>query len=227
MNGTGIRNTILSSALALGLAAFAGCARVDTGPLVTQTRDVPPFTSIELRGAARLDVLVGEAQSVVVEADEDSLQALSTTVHGKQLVIDTRDRGFWMREGERHVRITVPTLERVALNGAASGSVHGLSGGSAALILSGAGEFEASGTVERLVANVNGAGNMDLAHLVAGDAKVVVNGTGNIQVQASERLDATVNGVGNIEYVGRPRDLNTAIHGVGSIEQSDRGGARN
>jgi hypothetical protein len=213
----------------LALLAFTllgACTRVE-GPLVTQTRDVPPFTSIELRGSAQLDVLVGEAQSVTVEADEASLRELRTTVNGERLVIDTRERSFWMRDGESRVRITVPNLEALALNGATTGSVHGLAGEKASLILSGAGDLEVSGSVGRLIANVNGAGNLDLAHLVAGDATVVVNGTGNVRVQANDRLDATVNGVGNIEYLGKPRDLETAIHGVGSIEPRESATAAN
>jgi hypothetical protein len=48
-----------------------------------------------------------------------------------------------------------------------------------------------------------------------------------VKVQASERLDATVNGVGNVEYLGKPRDLKTAIHGVGSIEPSERAATAN
>jgi hypothetical protein len=71
--------------------------------------------------------------------------------------------------------------------------------------------------VESLNALVNGAGNLDLRRLAAAQARVVVNGTGNVDVDASDRLDATVNGVGNIEYQGKPKVLNTAIHGIGSI----------
>lgn len=200
------------------LSTLAACARVE-GPLTTETRDVAPFTSVELRGSATVDVLIGQAQSLVVEADENGLRHLRTEVRDGRLVIDTRDRAFWLRDGELRVRLTVPQLDSLALNGAARASVHGFAGGNTSLILSGAGDLEASGTLDRVVAQVNGAGNLDLAHLSATDANVAVNGTGNIKVSASGRLDAAVNGVGNIEYLGKPRDLNTAIHGVGSIEQ--------
>ena len=199
------------------LACLSACTRVE-GPRVTQTRDVEPFTSIELRGSAQLDVLVGAAQSIVVEADEQGLAELRTRVNGSRLVIDTRDRSFWVRNSEFRIRVTVPEMTSLELNGATNASVTGFAGGKTSLILSGAGQIEASGTIDHVVAMVNGAGSLDLGHLVAHDAAVTVNGTGNVKVQASGRLDATVNGVGNIEYLGKPADLNTAIHGVGSIE---------
>jgi hypothetical protein len=196
----------------------SACSRVE-GPHVTQTRQVEPFTSIELRGAAQLDVLVGEAQSVVVEADEEGLRALRTSVNRDRLVIEMNNRSFWMQSPELKVRITVPQLTSLALNGATNASVSGLAGGNTALILSGAGNLEASGTLDRLVAQINGAGNLDLARLAASDAQVTLNGTGKATVQATGRLDATVNGVGNIEYIGKPHDLKTSINGVGSIKE--------
>jgi hypothetical protein len=198
------------------IVTLGSCSRVE-GPHITQTRTVEPFTSLELRGSAELNVLVGEAQSVVVEGDDEGLQHLRTSVQGDRLIIDTHDSHFWMRDGQFKIRVTVPQLRALALNGATDATVNGFSGGNAELILSGAGRVEASGTIDRVVAVVNGAGNLDLAHLVATDAAVTVNGTGNVKVQASGRLDATVNGVGNVEYLGKPRDLNTAIHGVGNI----------
>ncbi len=164
-------------------------------------------------------MLVGEAQSVVVDSDEQGLRTLRTSVHRGRLVIDTNDHAFWLRDAEYKVRITTTQLESLALHGATSASIHGLSGGKTKLILNGAGEVEASGTVDEVIAQVNGAGSVDLEHLVATDADVSVHGTGNISVQATGRLKAEINGVGNIEYLGKPRDLDTAIHGVGSIEQ--------
>jgi putative autotransporter adhesin-like protein len=209
--------TLGSLAATLTLLLLApSCTRVQ-GPPVSQTRDVEPFQSIELRGGATIDVLVGEKQSVVVQADGEGLDELRTRVADGTLVIDTQSRFFWMRNPEVKVRITVPELQRLVANGAVKASLNGYAGGETALVLSGAGDIEASGTVDTLRVMVNGAGNLDLRHLAARDARVVVNGTGSVEIDASDRLDATVNGVGNIRYQGKPKMLNTAIHGVGSI----------
>lgn len=194
------------------------CARVDDGPKVSESRSVGEFSAIDLRGAGQLDVLIGQPHSVTVEASADTLKDLETRVQGDRLVIDARDESFWVRNGAYHVRITVPRLDSLVVSGATDASLHGFSGGNTKIVVSGAGDLEASGTVDSLEAVTNGAANLNLSQLAATSARVVVNGAGNAKVQASGRLDATVNGVGNIEYLGSPSDLRTAINGVGSIK---------
>ena len=44
-----------------------------------------------------------------------------------------------------------------------------------------------------------------------------MNGAGRLLVHATHSLDAKLNGVGSIRYVGEPVSLRTEINGVGSI----------
>lgn len=44
-----------------------------------------------------------------------------------------------------------------------------------------------------------------------------VNGAGQMDVLATRRLEAQLNGVGSIVYAGNPPELVTTINGVGSI----------
>jgi len=215
MNARTIRHSLSLLALA---ALLPACARVEDGPKVSESRSVGEFSSIDLRGAGTLDVLVGQPHSVTVEASADTLKDLETRVQGDRLVIDARDESFWLRNGTYRVRITVPRLDSLVVSGATDASIHGFSGGNTKIVVSGAGDLEASGTVDSFDAVTNGAANLNLSQLTATDVRVVVNGAGNAKVQASGRLDATVNGVGNIEYRGHPTDLKTAVNGVGSIK---------
>jgi hypothetical protein len=64
---------------------------------------------------------------------------------------------------------------------------------------------------------MDGAGSLDLSRLEAVSATVTVNGAGSIEVNATGSLVATVNGVGSINYYGKPSKVTTAINGVGSI----------
>jgi putative autotransporter adhesin-like protein len=202
------------------LVCVVGCQRNEGAP-TTQTRGVDAFHSIELRGAATLDVLVGTQQSVVVEGGSELLSHLQTEVRNERLVIESRGGSWFWQRGENRlkVRITVPVLRALELNGAGRISINGVSGGALALILSGAGDLTASGQVDALTARINGAGDIDLSRLQATDAEVAVNGAGSLQAAVTHQLDATLNGVGSITYAGTPAVLNTAIHGVGSIRQ--------
>jgi hypothetical protein len=82
------------------------------------------------------------------------------------------------------VRVTLPALKSLRVNGASRASLSGPTGGEMSLLVNGAASLEANGNVDRLTARLNGAGNMDLSRLTAVDA------TGS--------LDARVNGVGSI-----------------------------
>ncbi len=204
--------------LALPLClALSACSGHDDGPTVSQARGLDAFHSIDLRGAGQLDVLVGPRQSVVVEASPDALTHIKTTSINGDLVVES-EAGFWAQSsGILKVRITLPKLNTLALNGAGQVSVSGLAGGSTTLVLSGAGELEASGAVDSLTLRLNGAGRADLSRLKAVAAKVTVNGAGHAVVQATDKLEARLNGVGAIEFLGTPLALTTEINGMGRI----------
>jgi hypothetical protein len=206
-----------------GALVLAGCGATSSGPPVTQERGLDAFHSIDLRGAAELDVLVGPRQSVVVEASPDELHHVKTAVIHGELVVE-HDAGGWLtlRDSHLKLRVTLPKLNSLALNGAGHITVAGLAGGATSMVLSGAGELDASGSLDTLTARLNGAGNADLSHLTAASATVALNGAGNLVVRATQHLDARLNGVGSIRYIGKPVDLATEINGVGSIGPDGR-----
>jgi hypothetical protein len=212
-----VRTTGSVAAFALGLA-LAGCAAPDSGSASAEERPVGDFHSIQLRGAAQLDVLVGPAPSLTVTANSNARAAFTSHVEGGSLILESRNR-FWQPQlGRVQARITVPQLQAIAVEGAGEITVNGASGAELALTLNGAANLEASGKVGSVTANMNGAGNMDLSHLESESATVTVNGAGNMDVFATRTLVATVNGVGSVTYEGQPADVKTAINGVGSIK---------
>lgn len=200
-------------------ALLAGCnaGSAPASPPVSQQRGVDAFHSIDLRGAGELDVLVGPRQSVTLDAPRELLAHVKTTVSNGELVIEQEGGWMQLRDASLKLRITLPKLNSLSVNGAGHVSASGLAGGATTMVLSGAGDLEASGTVDTLTVRINGAGNADLSHLAADSASVAVNGAGNLTVQATRQLDARLNGVGSIRYLGQPAQLSTEINGVGSI----------
>jgi hypothetical protein len=171
-----------------------------------------------MRGAATIDVLVGPVQSLSLTAPRETLAALDASVKNGTLILEQRKRGFWwMNQGKLQIRITLPALDAVAINGAGDVSINGLAGGELSLAAQGASDLEASGKVDTLNASINGAGDMDLSRLVATTATVSVNGAGDLTVNVTGTLNAQVNGVGSIDYLGHPATVVPTIHGVGSI----------
>jgi hypothetical protein len=207
---------------AAALAALLLLAACSGGGDRTPKEDARPvegFESIELRGGARVDVQVGQPASLVVSGGADAVANLESRVTNGTLVLQSRRRGFrvWTGGEPVRLRVTLPTLRTLTINGATEAQLNGPSGGELDLVVNGAASFQASGSVDRLTARLNGAGNMDLSRLSAVNATVEANGAGNITVYVTGSLDARVNGVGSIRYRGAPAQVQTAINGVGSI----------
>lgn len=207
------------TALLASMLLLAACSRSGDRTPTEEPRQPGTFDAIELRGGAELDVLVGTAESLVVSGGADAVSNLESRVENGTLVLQQRKRGLWMLQGRDSVklRVTLPVLKSMVINGASRATLSGPSGGEVSLLVNGAASLEANGSVERLTARLNGAGSMDLSRLAAVNATVESNGAGNITVNVSGSLDARVNGVGTIRYRGGPTEVRTAINGVGSI----------
>jgi hypothetical protein len=207
-------------ALPLLLLGLSACSPGASGPVSSEQRNVDDFHSIDLRGAADVNVSVGASRSVTLTASTEALRDITTNVQNGVLIVNTKSGG-WKLFGPRRkieVHLALPILNALTVNGAGNVKIEGIQGSAVALVLQGAGNVEASGSTSALNARLNGAGNMDLARLRAGDATVAVNGAGNLELYVSGSLQASVNGVGAITYIGNPRTVEPQINGVGSIK---------
>ena len=59
--------------------------------------------------------------------------------------------------------------------------------------------------VDSQVVTISGTGDYDGEELQSATADVTIDAVGNAVLQVSDRLDATVSGVGSVEYIGDPQ----------------------
>jgi hypothetical protein len=194
---------------------------MNRGPVIKETRDVTSFDTISVRGSARLVVHIGDTPSLSVEGPESSVKRLTTDVDGDTLYIRSNRKDWIFGQGESRltVRVTVPELSELHLEGSNDVRLSGFKGGSSRIEIEGAANLEADGHLDELTVHMSGAGRANLRELVAGDAKVTVDGVGSVQVNATKSLEATMNGVGAILYSGTPREVSTSMNGVGTISK--------
>ena len=81
----------------------------------------------------------------------------------------------------------------------------------------GAAKIELSGSTGLLVKDMEGAGVFHGLNLNAHKAKILLNGVGKISINVEDSLDASVNGVGKVEYSGSPSNIEKNISGMGKI----------
>ena len=203
---------------------LSGCGNHgDNGPTVTETLAVDSFDSIDIDGAARLEVTIGEPASVVIRGSEKSVRRVETKVRGETLHIKSRAKDWVIRNDNARLtfQITLPRLESLRLEGGNDVNVVGFAGGETDIRASGALNMNADGHLEKLTVRLSGAGHADLSRLVANAATVTVDGVGSVIVNPRESLDATMNGVGAIFYTGSPSHVNTRMNGLGTIGKRD------
>ena len=71
----------------------------------------------------------------------------------------------------------------------------------------------------QLEVSLAGAGLIDAEALRARSVRASCSGAGSISVYATESLDATVSGVGVVNYAGNPATVNRNVSGLGKVNK--------
>ena len=203
--------------IAAATLALGGCIGVDAGPTTTQTRDVDAFTRLKAEDEVDVNLRVGESRRLRVRAGEKVIDDIRTEVRDGTLYVAYD--GPSIREGRLLVEVSAPTIEALAITGASDVRVDALDADALDIRVSGAGDIAAEGRVRRLTLDISGAGDADLAELVADDARVELSGSGDADVRASGLLDAEIRGAGDLAYRGDPR-VRQDVSGSGEIEHA-------
>ena len=77
-----------------------------------------------------------------------------------------------------------------------------------------------AGSVRHLDVGLMGSGDIGMKGLVAKEAKVVIMGSGDVEVQVTDVLDAEILGSGDLVYYGKPK-ASTSTMGSGDVIQRD------
>ena len=102
------------------------------------------------------------------------------------------------------VEASVPRLEGVDASGSGNVDAEGIEADAFEILADGSGDVALDGTTGRLVVDIDGSGNADLAALAAREARVSVGGSGDAEVRAAEKLAVSVDGSGGVRYYGDP-----------------------
>lgn len=212
------------AALVVALLVHEGVFRSSSGPAAvegsgiaaSQARRVAAFTGVDLAGSNDVTVRVGGQRSVVVHADDNLLDRVTTQVHGGRLVIGDVPGSFTTRSPMR-VEVVTPSLLGLTLDGSGVVVASGVDAPSFTVTLRGSGVLRASGTAGSLRVSVPGSGDAELSALVARDVDASIGGSGRIVVTPTGSLRASVSGSGAVIYGGSPASVATSVTGSGAV----------
>jgi hypothetical protein len=121
-------------------------------------------------------------------------------------------------DGTLEVTITGPQLAGLILRGAGDIDLQGLQQPALMLQVQGAADVEVTGRVDTLAITAQGVGSLDLAQVVAKDAKLDISGIGDVDISASHRVEADISGAGSVTLHQKPEILVSRNTGLGSID---------
>jgi len=242
-----IKLLLFSAVWILSGVVNAGCIVIDlngcsaqsvkgSGNIISESRHVPGFTEIELKGQGKVELTEGSQPSLEVTTDDNILPSIETVVRDGKLII-SHERGKNLRPTRLNFTIAVKDLAGISIAG--SGDVNGthklvsddfyakISGSGDITLavetarlesdISGSGSINLSGSAHRYDARITGSGGVDAFDLQTSDSSVVITGSGNCRVSVSERLQAKITGSGDVLYKGDPR-ISQSITGSGKVK---------
>jgi hypothetical protein len=194
------------------LAVVAALASVSCGSAFAQSKssislDFRDFDAIEISGAYKLDVIVGEDFSIELSGLPSEMERVEATLKDGALVLGSKRKIRGDHKGVKAV-VTMPALKRVSVSGVADADISGVRAEGFKLDLSGVGEVNIAGACDKLVARVSGVGEVDAQSFQCKAVDVKVAGVGEARVYASESVSAEVSGMGGIMIYGSPKMVN-------------------
>lgn len=207
----------------------------------TQDRHLSGFSAVSVAGSFDVYITQGNNESVKVEADDEDIDKIVTEVKGGVLKIYTKSTSGitwnWGRDRKRVIYVVAKDLNSVSLSG--SGDVFfkdGLRTNDLVVNLTGSGDITGKVDVKNLQSSVVGSGDVTLTGraesssvrvagsgdftgkgLVTVSTKVTVVGSGDATVNATQAINASVSGSGDIHYTGAAKQISTSKRGSGDI----------
>lgn len=223
--------------------SFFGPGESGSGNVITETRSVSNFHSIDISYPAQVLVKQGSQESLKIEAEDNLLPGLQTQVRNNTLEI------FYKTKDGKHVNptkavkitivvkdltnvdfssagnLTVDALKTnaldISLSGAGSLKLDQILVKTLGVDLSGAGSMEATGTADDLNLNISGFGGFKGKELHSQEARVDISGAGSATVWVDNNLDAQISGAGSINYYGAA-SVTKQISGVGGVNHLNK-----
>jgi hypothetical protein len=187
-----------------------------------QKRQVASFTSISTNGAFTIEVTCQKDLSLEIEGDENVLDFVKTEVAGNILRLENT-KSYDVSEPIR-VKISVPNLEGLAVNGAGHIDIKGMKNDKFEIDTNGAPTITVAGTTKMVDIAANGAGKVDTLNLHATRAVVDARGVAKVDLDVSDQLDVEISGPSSVTYSGNP-SVNKKIQGPGKLTRKGGEGA--
>lgn len=209
--------------------------RYDVGPVITEDRNLAPFTALSVYGEPDIVFTLDTGIVVRVEAPEKLQDDIHTSVSNGRLRVEQTGWREWFN-GKTKVYIAQTGFDDLYFSGSGkisgaplimnNGTIKHYGSGDLDLTISspklfiqlfGSGDLTLQGQIPSLELSTTGSGDINAEPVYAVKAIVNCTGSGDIRVRVSDTLQVNISGSGDVRYWGNPSVLNVNITGSGDL----------
>ncbi len=215
--------TMACSCSLLNLPAFRNLERLrGSGTLVTEEREIGAVDEVQISGTGILHLKQGENAELIIEAEDNLMDRINTSVVGDRLIIQTESDWFNLLfpTKEIHYYLTLPSIEELDAAGSTTIEIESLNTDDLVISLSGSSHLQAveletenfnlsvsaSADVEieqlkskELKASFSGSNTFTLGEVVATDVEIIAGGSMNLSIDSLTAEDVQLNFSGSAD----------------------------
>ena len=201
--------------------------------------NVENFNRLNIGGNYDVVLIKGEETRVVIETDENLIPFINVELFEQTLSINnvhnlkstegifievyyTELNKIFSTGASNLENESVIINEKLTINLSGAGSIDfEIQTSKVNVNLTGAGIIRLSGETAIQETHISGAGGLRAMELKSLECNINLSGLGGAEVFATEKLEATITGIGGIIFAGNPKVIEKQITGLGKIKRAE------
>jgi len=172
-----------------------------------------------LKTPGNLVITQGNGNFLRLSGDDNILNFLTQDINGKELTLGMKSGITIQPKLPVSYHLTMTNPEQIEILGSGKVYVDDLNLPTFSCTLTGNGSFKVTGKTIRQNVNLLGSGSYQAEGLRSDHVKVVLNGSGKIDLQATKTLNVLINGSGLCSYSGTPKKIQSSVNGSGKLHR--------
>jgi len=234
--------SILVSFLLFACSKSDRCGCFDSnGETITETRSIEPFSELEVDNVFDITLHLNSNPEIKIEVGKNLLKGIKTTVENNRLIIKNNNICNWTRKYNGHIKIDISCdsvsyiklyescdirctdtiranefrfdnyadISKVDMNFVCITMIYAVHAGT--------GDTKLHGSAKQCILWSMGYGYFYLNDFKTDYCNIMSNSTGNIYVNVSKEIEATIKNSGNVYYTGNPYSVITKGTGKGKL----------
>lgn len=205
---------------------------------ITKEFDFGTITEVALESSFDVSIKYGAKQKVVITGSEEHIEKLNVRLKGKRLLLGMKKGRY--NNLNLKAEITIPYLDVAIVAGSGDMEVGAFDNlknlglivsGSGNIIttstvtvkntidikISGSGNIHVNGTASHSNILISGSGDSRATKLKTDSNSSLISGSGNAEIDATNKINANLSGSGNVYYTGSP-DIERQEIGSGRVK---------